>query len=322
MGYLKRVSVFFVAVVLINYTIIFSQHQEINKLLSSFSRPITVLEMGFDTIVYTHKITHNRAATYVLLLLKNGQKVHEEIMKDRENSIILNPSTLTLHELKTLGRCEHFDVVIVHELPRLVQGNSEETLKAVLKLGDYIFIKDDSGLHELLERYAQKIPESKIIVISPAEILYLFAMHKAGLDIARWNHAKKPDLESPRYPIKSTFTEKKLYKKNVRNAQEWKRGINLMTFIMLHGIKPDNSVIRKNLKRMKGLDHNDLVIGNMIVQGDTIALIDFNDSRRHADPKKCLKAALGLFKHRDRLKDPLRAVSEYQHKLDKSLAAS
>ena len=55
-----------------------------------------------------------------------------------------------------------------------------------------------------------------------------------------------------------------------------------MTFVMLSGVYPTDSMIRSRISSFKTscLMHNDLVIGNMIVRGDELILIDFDDARR------------------------------------------
>ena len=67
---------------------------------------------------------------------------------------------------------------------------------------------------------------------------------------------------------------------NTYHTTQWLTGINLLTFKMLHGVYPSNERIKKSLKKLKNVVHNDWTINNMIIQGNKISLID-NDDPTH-----------------------------------------
>ena len=91
----------------------------------------------------------------------------------------------------------------------------------------------------------------------------------------------KPTWQSPNerfYPINSTFKEKTLYKPRIDKTIPWKKGINLWTFKKLNGVYPTKNVIYNEIKRLAALPHEDFVPWNMVIQGKTIELIDWEDS--------------------------------------------
>jgi hypothetical protein len=88
---------------------------------------------------------------------------------------------------------------------------------------------------------------------------------------------------------------------------------------MLGGVYPDNKRIMDELKKYKEIHHNDLVVGNFIVQGHNLKPIDFNDSGRRVRTKKSIKIAIELFKNYNRTKRPQDLLNKYQKKIDKTL---
>ena len=87
-----------------------------------------------------------------------------------------------------------------------------------------------------------------------------------------------------------------------------------MTFTMLYGVYPNDTQIRREIRRLRKTcsEHNDFVIGNIILQGNRLIPIDFSDNRRDADFYDCVEAALNAFKRgNNRLEDPREWIGEY-----------
>ncbi len=299
-------------------------YAEIKELLNKYHRPITVLEIGVDSVYYAFDIAKEYDCTSVIMYV---DKLHDHKqyakVQDFENVVIVNPQNVTHDMLQTVTRCEHFDVVIVHGVPEqlkkdhILRRGYQRTLDLIMKLGDFTFIQT-KGRSRKVASYCQS--NGKNLVHGLKGTLYGFQTPKKGLDIARWNYRHLPMQETPRYPIDSNFTEKKYYKNFAEQGIPWLKGMNLVTFVMLRGLYPTNMMISRQIEEMKKSKHNDAIIGNMIVQGgNTVTLIDVGDPRYNANLERLLNAALSVFKGNDssRLKNPLQTMLQYRNLVSK-----
>jgi hypothetical protein len=286
-----------------------SYYKEVKAILNNYKRPITVLEIGSTACCYTLPIaTDLRDNAKCIALFSGDTTPLAQIAGDQKlkNVVVLNPRTLQLRHLNTLGRCEHFDVVLVHDVDSLLQQHFSMALNVFSRLGDFLFIE--------IPKYAQQHKLSlhfKRVASSESHQLFLMHKPKTSLDIGRFTQASIPPRK-PWYHIKSTFQGKWLYKKNSKSV--WIPGINLTTFIMLHGIYPSNTIIRSQFEKMKKSIpfHNDLVLKNVVVQGTTLALIDFKGKEiRHKNMQKCLDAAITSFKDKSRFRHPRTWIHNY-----------
>ena len=67
------------------------------------------------------------------------------------------------------------------------------------------------------------------------------------------------------------------YPANTHQVSDWIPGINLLTFKMCQGAYPTPEMLKEELSVIRDPSHNDWMINNMIVQGNKIELIDYND---------------------------------------------
>lgn len=182
-------------------------------------------------------------------------------------------------------------------------------------MGDYVFI--EASTEEMLQELAQrKIPQIAIHSDVQSTTLGLFLSHKpkVGLDIARFTQKYRAVSRVPRYRVISNCNKKLFNKNSLNQPLPWVDGINLITFTMLKGIYPTDSMIRKQIVKAEKTHahHNDLVLGNFIVQGDRLIPIDVDDKRRDADLSKCVSAALKAFKKgNSRLINPEQWIRRY-----------
>lgn len=286
-----------------------SAQDVVQSLLNNYTRPVTVLEITDRARPLSACIAqkHSRSV-FVVLSMPYGERVPEN---SADNLVILRPHVMPNSAFEIFARCEHFDVVLINGRQICSRENNFD---ALLKLGDHCFMQAPARITALDERN----PES--IIENDSGYLYYFDRPKAGLDIARWNLHHQGSSDYSRYGVESTFSEKYLVKHGKKTA--WIPGINLLTFVMLGGACPDNKQVINELKRFKYAEHNDLVIGNFVVQGQRLKAIDFNDAGRRVRSKKSVQAAIRLFKESQRYTEPQQALNRYQKKLNKSLKHS
>lgn len=287
----------------------------IRDFLDQYQRPVTVLEIGVKRVYYAPAIAQRYDCTCVALVTDEPWAYMLSTIayeSGLENLAIANPPEITDAMLERLGRCEHFDLVIVHDFEFLGSKSGSNVLQLLCGLGDYLFI----DLPTDLLRLGLQVPSTKRVLLEESDATFcLFEIHKKALTMTRWTNTNPETLK--KYLITSTFTEKSLYKQVTNTTTPWLNGINLITFIMLRGVFPTDEMIRADLKALKNIKHNDLVIGNLLVQGSHLIPIDFGDKRRGVDSSRCIQAAQKIFRFNRRFKDPQGALSRYMNYLAK-----
>ena len=90
-----------------------------------------------------------------------------------------------------------------------------------------------------------------------------------------------PHESNDNLKIESDYQKRTLIKKlpdiPAKRVSDWEPGINLMTFLMYKGAYPPRKQIKKALKNIMDKTHNDWTVNNMILQGNKLCLIDWND---------------------------------------------
>ncbi|HVW99671.1 MAG TPA: hypothetical protein VHA52_04395 [Candidatus Babeliaceae bacterium] len=253
-----------------------------------------------------------------IALFKKKLDIFQNDMVKDLNITVLNPPNFGVETLSNLERCEHFDIVIVREPRHFLAGHLGKAMDTLLNLGDFIVLEMDAVHQQLWEKNLEQRETFRAKSVDDnGHIWYLFETLKQGIDIARWNLSWMPRSKTPRYLLRSNFTEKILRKSQPPYSSKWVPGINLVTFIELRGIQPDDRTISKSLRSMSHLNHNDLVIGNMVVQGKLLIPIDFNDSRRNIESERCIHAALKIFDGtRVKVTDIKKLMERYAYYLD------
>lgn len=273
------------------------RYPNIKKILDNYKRPFTVLDIGSSEGYFSLRIaTEYPHATCVMiegdksLLLPEICKLNKKL-----NNVVVLQKFITPQDLKMLGECEHFDLVLAFNVIHQLGDAWQETVDQLLTLGDHILVETPPpGCHTaahaknlpLIEAYLLQNKHGNVIGQVPRygrpgnhtseqrySNVHLFQMNK--------NVLLKPTWASPNtrfYAINSNFQEKTLYKPRIDKTIEWKPGINLWTFKHMNGIYPTQDLIQQEIKRLSLYPHGDFVPWNMIVQGNNLELIDWDDN--------------------------------------------
>ncbi len=280
----------------------------IETFLAQFRRPFTMLEITDTQSFQALSCAH--AYNGVFVLLSKSEKIDslKKKVQDYQNIVLVNPIDFGTDSIVQLASCEHFDLTYVHDWATL--KSNPYIVGALLGLGDYLIVDAPRDFaDQFLADYQSSITHVEQLGADRERIF--FYHQKTSLGKARWYMSSAAQARQPSYAIVSNFNQKKMVKGAYKKTTDWVPGINLVTAIMLRLIYPTNEILRENIKKFMDINHNDPVIGNMIVQGSKLALIDFADARRNADQEKCLKAALKLFTWIHRPKDPYVAMQKY-----------
>lgn len=287
-------------------------------------RSVTILEIDSNTAEYTFKLVEKYARekiSCIALLTEDGYAAARKAQENRLPIAVVYPHVhrLTLDMFKQFARCEHLDIVVIHNGASLLDKFGSQCWSVLCRLGDFTLIEvpKTTGLSiRNTEPAGCEVSHNN----DDDTTFVLYKTRKQGLDIARWTQ-KLSTTNKPRYKVESNFQKKLLYKKiasGQTRISAWKKGINLVTFVMLQGIYPPDDSMRENLQALyrQYPDHNDGVIGNMILDGIDLRLVDFGDKRRNASMKRCVKHALRLFNGDGlRLVNPEQRMKQYNQDL-------
>lgn len=272
------------------------RYPHIKKILDKYQRPFTVLDIGASEGYFSLRIASEYECTCVLLEGDNTLLLPKicQLNNNLKNVVVLE-KFITPEDLQELGKCEHFDLVIAFNVVHQLKERWKETVDALLTLGDNILIETPPpGCHTaansanlpLIEDYLAQTPHGNVVAQVPRygrpglpspdqkySNVYLFEMNKNVIEKPTWG---SPNIRF--YPIKSTIEEKSFYKARIDKTIEWKPGINLWTFKNLNGVYPALEVIKEEINRLATFPHGDFVPWNMVIQGNNLELIDWDDN--------------------------------------------
>lgn len=237
--------------------------------INQYTRPITFLVIdnkndSMSLFSYSKKFPES-----VFVLISNNDCVYPETPP--HNFIHLKTNG-TIDELRHLGECEHFDMVLIKDHNNEL---NEQCASVLYALGENVFINVEKR-QELFEKHIRELGFNKISH-SIVETNLFHCYHPVTfLKRTHWFESAS-SLNSVRHII-STLHEKKLHKKYDPKhvPTTWLPGINLMTFKVLNGCIPQETIMRNEIVRLFNISHLDWMPNNMILQGCRVELIDFD----------------------------------------------
>ena len=281
-------------------------YEAIKPLLNKYKRPITVLDLGAGQGYFSFRIARDYDSTCIMVESNDGElKLADQLLElchlnsELQNIILLNKK-MTLQEIEKLADCEHFDVILAFDYIDDKSEQRQKFLDAILRLGDNIFIQasasenqskqtGNSSFKESLTRLGGNLILQTRSACDPKveESLFWFQRKKDRLNCKCFTYK---DKDKKSFRIKSTYTQKTLVKDGCFSRIQWKKGINLVTFLILNGVYPTKEKLKKEVAKLTRQKLTDFLPKNLIVQGNNIELIDQNDKcRREASLSKSLK---------------------------------
>lgn len=277
-----------------------SRYEVIKELAAQYKRPFTVLDLGASEGYFSFKLAHDFKATCVMIegnyktdSEENTADYLEDLCKKNTdlNSIILLKKNITPLELSILSESEHFDIVLALNVIHHFGSSWKQVIDALLDMGIHIIIetppaedKNAAGQNYislildylntkngiLMARFPRQTDGNVL------DFMFLFTSTRTWLKRIHWQNSL-PASDIDNYIITSTFDKKTFYKKKLDQLRSWYPGINLMTFKQLNGCYPSFKTITHELNKLEYIDHNDLKIWNIIINGNTLIPIDGDD---------------------------------------------
>ena len=286
----------------------FERYTPIQKLLDCYTRPITVAILGADDIHIPFYIARDYDAC-VVVITEDKENAFEKACRKNCTllSMLLLKKRMGFEDVQKLSECEHFDVVIVFDNLHTFFMRRRQALQSVLRLADFCFLEcvteleqknEHSFFHEVktvIETHDIEIVDEHVIASNDEEIRSMLLCKTPKTEIIRKSWQSTYKTQKGEYVVTSNFREKFLYKSLLDSTSEWVAGINLYTFKMLGGVYPSRIMITSRLKQFRDLDHNDLNPCNMVIQGQKIIPIDFNDPRRNANKRMGYERLMTFF---------------------------
>ena len=299
-----------------------ARYKIIREVLNNYRRPFCMLDIGASQGYFSFRAAHDYDCVCVMIEGNNAEypRVGSQLLDlckandSLENIILLNKEVVP-EDLLKLGECESFSVVLALNIIHWFGPRWKEVADVIFDLGDNIIIEtppeekqasqEQNSLRKTIEEYLI-FRKAKIIGRVPRHTsekgmasIYRLESEKKGLRRKHWLAPKTND----QYTITSNYEAKTLTKwpphAQTLTVYDWKPGINLITFLMYNGAYPSREKIEAAVRDIQDPSHNDWTINNMILQGNRVSLIDWDDPAhglsggRRSTPK-VLKAHLRL----------------------------
>ena len=259
----------------------------IRPVLSKYQRRFSVLDLGAGINHPTLGYEIAQEFDAVVVEVEKDWKPVEPIGKP---SIVLKHE-FSIGELEKLSECCHFDVVIAFNFIHWFGARWFWAAEAIHRMGDYVFTQipteadREAPGYDYIEHMrgyfrdgAERLGYTSQFPSHPPRPIYL---HKNGvkrLTRTNWDaHAASADIVvySTHYDIQAAFRHK-----TPREFRPWIPGINLWNFCKLGGVLPERAKVLEMIHNLPlpAERHGDIQPWNMILDGETLHLIDGRDA--------------------------------------------
>lgn len=289
-----------------------SRYNAIKKVFDEYQRPFTILDIGANFGYYSIRASTEYEATSIMIESEEQEasKLMELVNRNncKDRLIVLN-KRINLSDLKEMAKCEHFDIVLALNVIHHFKDNVEDVCKVFSELGDNLIVEnppiDDTGacgqknlapIHNYYKdkdfislgtfrRHTSDKCSDILWIKTPKDKLtssyfgYDELFHNGKVKASRTHLLIKENNI-----VNSTFSSKYIENKRSQKTYKWVDGINLMTFVRLGGIYPRYTNIADKIKNREIITNykwddtnNDLVLHNIIIGGERLYLIDYDD---------------------------------------------
>ena len=256
----------------------------IREYAAQFNRPFTVLDIGANLGYFSLRLAEEFDCTVVSVEGIYGKWIQSVYEENENGRVILLQHVMSLADLRKLAEVEHFDLVLALSVAHHI-GPWKDTQAVLRSLGDHVIIEMANEPNACNGNYVSqaKVPEDAVMLgeakthLGGVRPVFALKGEQASIEKSYIGTPERDiDLE-----IRSDFDEKVAVQRG--EEREWHRGINLKTFRKMWGSYPSDERIVEMLKeereRMEGI-HGDLMIHNVILQGDGVKFIDRLDPKR------------------------------------------
>lgn len=268
------------------------RYEVIKKVAQQFKRPFTVLDIGANLGYYSLRLAEDFDCTVLAVESQIAPYLHTVLVKNQNPRVIAVKQNMGLDDLRMLADVEHFDLVLGLSVTHHFDAAYADVLEQIRRLGLISILElptEDNacGQKSVKDTF---IPEDGKVLAShtshlngPPRPMVLLKDENRKLVRSYWGSP----IDECAVIIETDYKSKT---KTMRGeTSPWMRGINLETWLKLGPLFPSRDWVVKLLEDARpSKPHGDLKTHNVILQGDAVQVIDWNDPRWSMQPDAAL----------------------------------
>jgi 2-polyprenyl-3-methyl-5-hydroxy-6-metoxy-1,4-benzoquinol methylase len=291
------------------------RYAEIFKFCKKFNRPISVLDLGAAEGYFTFRLAEDFPGVFVAVESDPERKLLELCKKNNENNVLLLNKQMNLKNLKNIKEVQHFDIVLALNVIHHFDEPFQDVLETLVSMSSFCFVEHPNSLENESTKNSKRIRIEKLdlekfepvlLNTNPSCLgnsvnqklernLWLLQNTQSKTIDRGWRGATKYAEEfgpGNQITIKSNFDEINVDYGLRDEKRNWIHGIDLRTFLEHNGVYPTNEKIIDIIDNLKIENAKDLGPHNLILNGESLFLIDQDDKLDAVNTKEKLKEFL------------------------------
>ena len=259
------------------------RYELIRSFCAEYRRPFTVLDIGAASAYFCRRLTESFPDCTAVGIESDMPTEDIPAFFRGTTRIVWLRHHFTLHELRAVAECEHFDVVLGLSVIHHFGGSFEDRLQVFRSLGDNLILElavedeacgGDQKDYELPADHCLLGYGDSHLVEGTKRPIVLMSQMKTSISKA-YIGSPRTDLSLSIY---SDFLLKQVTFFNKKEERAWLRGLNLWTYQSFGGVWPTRAMIADQLEAQReGIlagGHGDINAWNIILQGDNVVFVD------------------------------------------------
>lgn len=281
------------------------RYEIVRQFCSQYQRPFTVLDIGAAQGYFGARLTEDFPDCTVVAIEKEAPPA------DIPERVLWLNREFTADDLWTLSEVEHFDVVLAMSVVHHFDAAPKDVVRAMQSLGDNLIVEIPVEPNACNPHRVREINEMTLAGSGWLNLGFGKSHLQEGQLRPIWVYRESKCRLTRSYIgthrtelallIASNFKTKKAWFWDKDETRDWHRGINLCTFRHFGGVHPTPDRIREQLRaaRARFLQrlHRDIAEWNIIIQGDDVQLVDYDDPNHifnHDDIEKLTELEASL----------------------------
>jgi len=288
------------------------RYEEIFKFCKQFNRPISVLDLGAAEGYFTFRLAEDFSGVFIAVESNPERKLLELCVKNNNRKVLLLDKQMNLKNLKNLKEVQHFDIVLALNIIHHFDEPFQDVLDTLVSMSSFCFMEHPNPLENDSTKNSQRLEKEKLKLDSFEPILlnknesglgnifnqklernlWLLKNTQSKTIDRGWRGSSKYDEEfgpGNHISIKSNFDNIEV-DYGLRNEKRiWIQGIDLRTFLENNGVYPTNDEVLDLINNLKIDNAKDLGPHNLILNGESLFVIDQDDKLDAVNTKEKLK---------------------------------
>ena len=288
------------------------RYDEIFKFCKKFNRPISVLDLGAAEGYFTFRLAEDFSGVFIAVESNPERKLLELCVKNNNRKVLLLDKQMNLKNLKNLKEVQHFDIVLALNIIHHFDEPFQDVLDTLVSMSSFCFMEHPNPLENDSTKNSQRLEKEKLKLDSFEPILlnknesglgnsvnqklernlWLLRNTQSKTIDRGWRGASKYDEQfgpGNHIGIESNFDNIEV-DYGLRNEKRiWIQGIDLRTFLENNGVYPTNDEVLDLINNLKIDNAKDLGPHNLILNGESLFVIDQDDKLDAVNTKEKLK---------------------------------